>query len=402
MQLLPKLGQEMFTAGSETRTIITALTAVAGRLGLRGLVVDPMGRSLALTYRERHKPPYTLVQVNPVTSDRDLSKLCVTHRLVEDLVHGRVDPVESITELDRRLKARSQVPGWARLLGGMVLAMAIYLQAGGPAAGLVVPAVLRILVDRGGELLHQTKLQAFYATVGQAMFIAASGAALVHIGLPAAWVTAAVAANLVLLLPVLAVVSLTEDTVFGYPLTATYRAVIVIRTIFALTGGIAVVNSLSPTAQGLRHSLAHLEFSPLPLALTLLAAAIGAAGNVVLAGGGPDLLLGGIGAGVLAAAVKGICHQQLSMPAPVAVLIAATVLGLVAGWVGGKRDRPATAMIIPGVTAALLPSTAVVTALLRYGQQTGVFHAYQQVLITTATIGVGVVLGTTLSRRPLT
>ncbi|MFI9561742.1 threonine/serine exporter family protein [Nonomuraea endophytica] len=402
MQLLPRLGQEMFTAGSETRAIITALTAVAGRLGLRGLVVDPVGRSLYLMYRQNHKPPYTVLRVNPVTNDRDLSRLCVVYRLVEDLVRGRIDPVDGLKELERRMKARFRIPYWARLLGGMFLAMAVYLQADGPAAGLLVAAAMRFLVDQGGRLLSRTNLQAFYAVVGQAMIIAGTGAAVFRLGVSPATVTAAVAANLVLLLPVLAVVSLTEDTVFGYPLTAAYRAVIVIRTLFALLAGIAIVNSFGAAAQTLEHGLVDVEFAPLPPALMLLAAAVGAAGNVVLAGGGAGLLPVAIGAGMLAGAVKRICLDQLSMTTPMAVLMAAVALGFAATWIGGRRRLPATAVIIPGISAALLPGSAVATAILRLGHEGGTLAALQEVLVTTAAIGVGVVLGTTAGGRSAT
>ncbi|GAB3667239.1 hypothetical protein GCM10027589_32890 [Actinocorallia lasiicapitis] len=398
MRLLPRLGEEMFAAGAETRAIKTSLVAVAERMGLRGLVVDQGGRSINLMYRCCHRPPYTVLQVNPVVQDRDLGRMCQVYRLIDDLVHGRVKPEESQRELRLRMQAAARTPWWARICGGGALAAAITLQSGAGLIGVLLGVVLRVLVDRTGWALDKNRFPAFYTATVQALLVNAFGLAAFQAGVGPLDVAALVSGNLLMLLPVLPVVSLTEDAIFGYPMTAAYRAIIVVRTLCAIVAGVAIVNAVDIGEHAFRQEAGHLSVVPLAVPLALLAAAVGGAGNVVQAGGWLMLIPLGLGGALLASGIRLVGLLVFHMPAPLAIMLAATALGAAGAWAGRRLRLPGTAIILPAVSGALLPSKYAASALVLYAaHKPGALDAFQEALVVTGAIGVGVVLGISIA-----
>ncbi|WP_067482206.1 threonine/serine exporter family protein [Actinomadura hibisca] len=394
MMLALRLGDEMFVSGAETRTVETALLAVTARLGLRGLEADISARSIHLQYRPPGGPPLVMMRVTRTDDGKDLDRMGLVHRLVEEIVTGRTDAAGADRELDRIARVAGRWPWWVRVAGGAVLAAMICLQAGGTAAGALVSALLLVLVDRGGVLVSRTGLPGFYLVMAKAALAVGIGLLFFALGLSGQAVAGLVAANLVLLLPILSVVSLSEDAISGFTLMAAGRIVEVAMTLGALFVGVAIAGSLALDATDFEQDAYGVKFAQLPLVVALAAAAVGAAGNTLFNGGAARLLPVGVGAGLLTGAVNNLARSGLGLAAPLAVLLAAAVLGWAATHAGRRLRIPSTVLVIPGVTGALLPGPDVYLALVKYASgAAGASSALMGALITTAAIGVGVVLG---------
>ncbi|MFI6521163.1 threonine/serine exporter ThrE family protein [Spirillospora sp. NPDC050679] len=394
MLLALRLGDQMFVSGAETRAVETALLAVAARLGLRDLEADITARSIHLQYRAPGERPLVMMRVTRTDDAKDLDRMGLVHRLVEEVVTGRVDAAGAERELDRIAGAAGRWPWWVRVAGGAALAAMICLQAGGTAAGAVVSALLLALVDRGGVLVSRTGLPGFYLVAAKAALVVGCGLVVFGLGLSGQAVAGLVAANLVLLLPILSVVSLSEDAISGYRLMAASRVVEVAMTLGALFAGVAVAGSLGLDATGFEHEAYGVRFAELPLAVALTAAAVGAAGNTLFNGGAARPVPVGVCAGLLTGAVNNLARSGLGLAAPLAVLLAAAVLGWAATHAGRRLRIPSTVLVVPGVTGALLPGPDVYLALVKYASGApGASAALMGALTTTAAIGVGVVLG---------
>ncbi|MET7637820.1 threonine/serine exporter family protein [Streptomyces sp. NPDC005438] len=390
-----RLSRQLFQAGAETRAIESAVIAVTASWGLDHLEVDITARSIQVQYAPPDTPPLVMMLVTGSEDSRDLQRLSALHALVRRVVVDGVQLPTAEDELSRITGAGSVWPWWTTVIGGAVLAAMLCLLASGTVtATLLAPAVL-VVQNRVGWFLSRTGLPSFYVTAVQTAVVVTLSMLLIRVDvLDGAEAASLAAGNMVLLLPILSVVSLAEDAISGFRTMAAARVISVGMFLAAMVSGVVIVSALLlDTDNDVRNT----AFRGLPLALTLVTAAVGALGNAVFMGGAARLLPYAVAAGVLGGLANQGAHRVLELPTPMAILIAATFLGLFGGALSPYARFPARAMIVPGIAGALLPGPDVYRSLLQYSLGVPGAGGYAvSALVSTAAIGAGTVLGRTL------
>ncbi|WP_411080516.1 threonine/serine exporter family protein [Streptomyces sp. cmx-18-6] len=392
MRFALRHGRELFLAGAQTLAIESAIVAVTARWGMDHMTVDVTSRTIQAQYAPPGARPLTMMMETGSEDSRDLRQLddlsALTHRVLDE----DLSPVAAERELTRIISLKGFWPWWTKVLGGALLAAMLCVLASGTPKAAAVSTVVFLVGNRFGWALSANGLPSFYVTglqtaavVGGTMLLADARA------LTGGEAASVAAANMVLLLPILSVVSLAEDAISGFRAMAAGRLISVGMFLAAMVGGISLVGFLLRDADVDARNTA---FRALPLLLSLLTSAVGALGNAVFMGGPPRLLPWAMGAGVLAGLVNGVLHQELHQPTPLAVLGAAAVLGTAAGAVAPALRIPSRSLVVPGIAGALLPGPDVYRSLLQYALHVPGAGGYAVLAFaTTAAIGVGTVLG---------
>lgn len=248
MQFALRQGRELFLAGAETRAIESAIVAITARWEMGHMTVDVTSRTIQV----QHAPPgahtLTMMMVTGPEDSRDLRQLedlsALTHRVVDKGLR----PLEAEHELTRIISRKGFWPWWTTVLGGALLAaMLCVLASGTPQAAVVAPAVF-LVSNRFGWALRAGGLPSFYVTalqtaavIGLTMFPADA-----HV-LTGGEAASVAAANMVLLLPILSLVSLAEDAISGFRAMAAGRLISVGMFLAAMVGGVALFGSCCGT-----------------------------------------------------------------------------------------------------------------------------------------------------------
>jgi uncharacterized membrane protein YjjP (DUF1212 family) len=304
LRLALGLGAEMFAAGSETRMIELALASVARRMGVQDLQIDIAARSIHLQHAPSGDRPLLMMRVSRTDDGRDLERMSAVHRVVDRIVTGRLDLAGAEAALDRIVGDAMRWPWWVRVAGGAVLAAMICLQAGGTVPGALLAAVILMMVNRVGWVLGRAGVPGFYTVAIESALVVVAGAPAFTAGMSGRAVAGMLAANLVLLLPILSVVSLAEDAIGGFTMMAPSRAVTVAMTLGALLAGVGVAGAVLLNRAGFEQAAYGVRFAPPAVVWTLVSSAVGAAGNTLFNGGAAWLIPFGVAAGVPAGAVN--------------------------------------------------------------------------------------------------
>ncbi|MDQ0988008.1 uncharacterized membrane protein YjjP (DUF1212 family)/uncharacterized membrane protein YjjB (DUF3815 family) [Streptomyces sp. V2I9] len=395
MRFALRHGRELFLAGAETRAIESAIVAVTARWEMDCMTVDVTSRTIQAQYAPPGAHTLTMMMVTGSEDSRDLRQLDDLSALTHRVLDKGLRPLEAEHELTRIISRKGFWPWWTTVLGGALLAaMLCVLASGTPQAAALSPVVF-LVGNRFGWALGAGGLPSFYVTALQTASVIGLTILLADAHLLTGGEAASVAAaNMVLLLPILSLVSLAEDAISGFRAMAAGRLISVGMFLGAMVGGIALVGFLLRDADVDARNTA---FRALPLVLSLVTSAIGALGNAIFMGGPPRLLPWVMGAGVLAGLVNGVLHQELGQPTPMAALGAAAVLGAAAGALAPSLHIPSRSLVVPGIAGALLPGPDVYRSLLQYGLHVPGAGGYAvQAFVTTAAIGVGTVLGSQL------
>lgn len=400
MEFLLDLGEQMFIAGSETRSIETGLIAVAATFGLGPIELVIAGRTVHLQYAPPGRTPVVMLKVARTEEGRDLGRMHAIYRLVDDITKGRLDRRDASRELDRIRRLAPVWPWWAMLAGSTVLAASISLQAHGTLPGTLAAMAVLVISNRLGWALPRGGIPSYYVTFVQAAVVVGLGVLALEGGLVQGQTAASTtAANLVLLLPTLSIVSLAQDAITGFELTAASRLIRVVLAFVSLSAAVGAVGVLASDSHAIGNTQ-QAQFVGLPVLLGLLAAAVGSAANGIAMGGVARLIPFASLMGVLAMGVRLTGAGILHLPPPMAVLLAAIVLGTVAGQLSPWLRIPAAALVTPGVTGALLPASSVYRSLSDYtAGAPGAGRGLLSALVTTAAIGAGVVLGNILGAK---
>lgn len=400
VRFLVALGGQMLHVGFETRAIEIALLACASALGLRGVEVDISGHSIHVQTLARDGAPQVMLAVVRELGAYDLHRMEILDEVIGAVVAHRPAPAVAMELLRRAGHNRSPWPWWVTVAGGAVLAASITVQGHGTPAAAVLAMVVLTVVNRAGWLLGRWRLPRFYVYVAQACVAVALGVLLGRTAVVSGSdAVSLVAANLVLLLPIPAIVALAEDAITGFMGVASARAVTVGLALFGIVAGVALAAFLTREVDLVAPAAAIRPLALAPAA-AVLAAMVGAVGNAFFMNGGLRLVLPAAAAGVVAGAVNVAGRQLLHLPGPLAVAAAATLLGAIAVVAAPRFRVPATAILITGITGALLPGLDTYRALVLLDvREPGAHAAMLSALATTATIAAGVVLGATIVLR---
>ncbi|MFG2651264.1 threonine/serine exporter family protein [Streptomyces sp. NPDC048436] len=395
LRFVLRLGHELFLAGASTRDIQTAVVAVTAAWGMQNLEVDISGRSLQVQYAPPKRAPVVMLIVLGSEDTRDLSRLTALERLTVRIVGERHAPADAKAALDRLVSAPTRWPWWFTLSGGAVLAAMLCVLASGTVRAALLSPLLFLLTNRAAWVLSRTGLPSFYVTAAQTALLMAGTMTLIDVGvLSGPEGASTVAANVILMLPILTVVSLTEDAIDGFRSMAAARAVSLLMFFAALAGGILVVAFL---LRALDTDARNTTLATLPVWLTLVTSGVGALGNAVFMGGGPRLVPWAVVAALIGAGVKMLGMTQLGWSAPLATGFATTAMGAVSAAIGPRAGVPARAVLIPGIAGSVLPGPDLYRSMLQL--VLGVPGAHQYLVTTLASvaaIGVGAVLGSLL------
>lgn len=410
MDLVLRVAAIAIRGGSGMRDAESMMIASAAALGLADeyLEYDLTFTSATVSYSPPGVDP--VVRVRVVRSPgRDLSRLTALHEYVADLVSGRLAPVDAKIKLaevesSNRPYRRSLVRvAWA------VMTALIVLRLGGDWVAIATSFAATILIEGVGQWLRARGTP--WPLITLAGSIIAAVAAVGVGGVDASGLgrldpdvvrrtTLVVAGGVMMLLPGLQLVSVIEDGLWDYPLSATARLFQAMLGTGAILAGVGAVFSFAPNLGAdvpplmdpLRHSLAAPAWTYL---LIVFAATIAAAiGNRVA----PRLLLPAGAAGATGVGVLLGC-QWLGLSSQLGTLLGALAIGALGRvWALRAKATP-LAIVVPAITM-LLPGLAVVEALRQIsgaGDPTDGLIRLLGAGTTAAAIAFGSVLGSMLA-----
>lgn len=389
------VAMQMFRQGIETEIVVRTVRELAAAGGVDDLRISVGVRAISLQYlpADGGEPVVPLGSVE-ANDARDIGRMGELEGLALRAGTGAI----SLADAERAAKKLASVgptwPWYVSLLGGCMLAAMICLQASGTMLAAVVSAGLFVFANRVGWSLSVIGIAEFFQVAAKASVVLVAVIALLSAGWLNGHEAASIsAANLVLLLPILSLVSLVEDAVGDFHLMAAARIVTVLSLTGAIVTGVMVVVSVANDLDILGEA-SRVQMAALPLALVPVTALVGSLGNAILMGT-PGRWWGlACAAGVVTSLVNWGAREVLGLSAPVAILLATTVLGALAGTAARVLRVPSAVVTIPGLTGAVLPGPAMYVSLSHvFVHAPGAGAAVMEAVLSTAAIGVGVILG---------
>src|SRR5215213_69113 len=235
-----RLGELMIRSGAGTRDVEATLIAATAALGLTHVEVDITVQSVMVQHAVPGRPPLTLVRVARGES-RDFSRLAHAHRLVDDLVGGRVARADALARLREIERAAKPWPRWVVGIGWGLLAAGVTALVGGGPVAVLLGFATSFAVDRLGRVLGRRGLSPFFVT-----FVGAAVASLVTVAAVELELLAArdagpvIAGGIVVLLPGRLLVAAVEDAISGFSVTAAGRVLQVMLTAAAIISGVGL------------------------------------------------------------------------------------------------------------------------------------------------------------------
>jgi uncharacterized membrane protein YjjP (DUF1212 family)/uncharacterized membrane protein YjjB (DUF3815 family) len=392
------VAMQMFRQGIETEIVVRTVRELAATGGVDDPRISVGVRAISL----QHQPagggePVVLLGSVEANDARDIGRMGELESLALRAGTGVIS-LSDAEHAARKLAAAGPTwPWYVSLLGGCMLAAMICLQASGTILAAAVSAGLFVFANRVGWSLSIAGIAEFFQVAAKASIVLIVAIALLSAGWLTGHEAASIsAANLVLLLPILSLVSLVEDAVGDFHLMAAARIVTVLLLTGAIITGVMVVVSVANDLDILGEA-SRVRITAPPLALVPVTALVGALGNAILMGTPARWWTLACAAGVVTSLVNWAGRETLGLSAPVAILLATTVLGALAGTATRVLRVPSAVVTIPGLTGAVLPGPAMYVSLSHVFVHTpGAGQAVMEAVLSTAAIGVGVILGTQL------
>lgn len=247
LALAARVGRALFRAGAETQHIEAAVLAVAAAQGMREVTADINARIVTLQYISQGYDPLALMEVIGSEETRNLRHLAQLDLLVLDIAAGHHTPDQARQALDRA--ENSPTPSWWQSqAGGALLSSMLCLLAAGTLRAALITPVLFLVAAAVERALAATRLAGFFVTAARVAVLVALITALVGLGIYShSEAASTLAGNLILVLPLFTIVSLTEDMISGYWAMAAARAISLLSFFTALATGFALV---SPSCSG--------------------------------------------------------------------------------------------------------------------------------------------------------
>lgn len=390
VQVALRLGAVLLAGGSPVEEVEAAVFAAASALGLQNFEVDVTYNAIQLAVAPRRDRP-GVADLRVVRSWwLHHARLVAAHRLVLELVEGRVarkDVQARVAEVER---TKYPLPLWLAALAGSLLATAVVVRLDADLVTALVTLWSAAAIGSLGVFLNGRRVPAFFVNALSAFLatMVATGVTALDVS---AKISLVIAGSIVTLLPGMALMVAAREAIGGFPITAAART----AELFMATVGIVagVVGGLRVAAAlGVDMSVSDaLTGTGVPIAVTTVAAGVGAAAAAMTNQAPPRILalIGGVGAlgGLLYALTASVAD------APVAVVVAAVVIGF-AGVVAGRVLRmPSVVATVPAVIP-LLPGLALYLGVLALSQ--GMTLTGIALLLTTVWIAVGLATGVVL------
>ncbi|GAB3556913.1 threonine/serine exporter family protein [Spelaeicoccus albus] len=393
-----RLGETMLRAGASNLDVETSIIAACAACGLEDLDVELTYQSIIVHYTTADGRPLTVLGVNRGESI-NYGRLAAVHRLVLDLVAGKLDQVGAAARLDAIIAQPKPFNRWLVTVVWAVLAGTLTVLIGGGWIGAAVGTIITFVMSLVGRQLQKTGIPYFFVALATAAVTTTVAMALARLGVPLG-PQFVVSAGIMLLLPTITFVSTVQDAISGFPITAAGRLVNVFVVLAAIVAGVGVGLAIGQ-AIGLKEidvligrGSPALARSLLAIILSFVVSVLGAVGNqslrrLVV----PSGLIGMIGY------IVWISLGLLDWGNVLVAAIAAAVVAGLARIVTDRRDAPALVVIVPGLFP-LLPGLKIFTGIYQLTQpnahvsMTTGMTTLVAALLWAAALGIGSVLGT--------
>lgn len=361
LDLALRIGEVQMASGAGASDVTATIIAVAGAYGMPHCEVDVIFTSITVTcQRGVDLPPVTAVRVVR-SRGLDYTRLALVERLVRDITRNRVTAHGAHTELDRITNAPHPYPRWFATLAYAGMAAAVAVLIGGNALVALFAAVITAVIDRVGRLLNRRALPFFFQQAVGGLL--ATGCAVAIVAVLPSWITPTtmVAAAITVLLSGLSFVSLVQDAITGYNVTAAGRFVEVSLMTAGLIAGVVLALNV-----GVRFGLpsvpaVQLSSSLLRLPLQTIAGGAAAACFALASYATPRaVVVAGVAGGVGAAGFSSLVLAGIGQTTASAV--AATVIGFAGGVISRRLAIPPLVIVVCGMVP-LLPGLTIYRAL---------------------------------------
>ncbi|UVI35469.1 threonine/serine ThrE exporter family protein [Brevibacterium spongiae] len=401
LDLAADIAAMMMRAGAGTSDVEVSVIAACTACGLATVEVDLTSNTLVVHYSTSDGRLLTVMRVNRGESTH-FAKLASVHKLVTDLVDGRLEFHEARSRLDAIRAQRRPFPQWfVTGAWGFMVGALVLLLGGGPIA-VPLGIAMAILIFQVGKFLGRTHLPSFFITALQAAsatLIATIAGDIGIINSP----QYLVAAGIVLLLPTQSLYSAVQDALTNFPLTAAGRVVGVFMTLAGIVSGIAL-----GVVCGQAIGLSHIEVlvpktSPhvVTAILSMVAAAVVSMSGAVAMSARRRFILPAAIVG-LASHITMMSLTLLHIDNVLASLLAATVTGFLSRPLALRLGAPAIVLMIPGIYT-LLQGLSIFTAVYQIASESenvtfavGLSSLFTAILANAA-LAVGAVLGSYLA-----
>ena len=401
LDLAADIAAMMMRAGAGTSDVEVSVIAACTACGLATVEVDLTSNTLVVHYSTSDGRLLTVMRVNRGESTH-FAKLASVHKLVTDLVDGRLEFHEARSRLDAIRTQRRPFPEWFTTgAWGLMVGALVLLLGGGPIA-VPLGIAMAIVVFQLGKLLGRTHLPAFFITALQA----ASATLIATIAGDVGIIDSPqylVAAGIVLLLPTQSLYSAVQDALTNFPLTAAGRVVGVFMTLAGIVSGIAL-GIVCGQAIGLGHiEVLVPKTSPhvVTAILSMVAAAVVSMSGAVAMSARRRFILPAALVG-LASHITMMSLTLLDVDNVLASLLAATVTGFLSRPLALRLGAPAIVLMIPGIYT-LLQGLSIFTAVYQIASDSenvsfavGLSSLFTAILANAA-LAVGAVLGSYLA-----
>ncbi|MEY9258214.1 uncharacterized membrane protein YjjP (DUF1212 family) [Brevibacterium epidermidis] len=401
LDLAADIAAMMMRAGAGTSDVEVSVIAACTACGLATVEVDLTSNTLVVHYSTSDGRLLTVMRVNRGESTH-FAKLASVHKLVTDLVDGRLEFHEARSRLDAIRTQRRPFPEWFTTgAWGLMVGALVLLLGGGPIA-VPLGIAMAIVVFQFGKLIGRTHLPSFFITALQAAsatLIATIAGDLGIINSP----QYLVAAGIVLLLPTQSLYSAVQDALTNFPLTASGRVVGVFMTLAGIVSGIAL-GIVCSQAIGLGHiEVLVPKTSPhvVTAILSMVAAAVVSMSGAVAMSARRRFILPAALVG-LASHITMMSLTLLHIDNVLASLLAATVTGFLSRPLALRLGAPAIVLMIPGIYT-LLQGLSIFTAVYQIASDSenvsfavGLSSLFTAILANAA-LAVGAVLGSYLA-----
>lgn len=401
LDLAADIAAMMMRAGAGTSDVEVSVIAACTACGLATVEVDLTSNTLVVHYSTSDGRLLTVMRVNRGESTH-FAKLASVHKLVTDLVDGRLEFHEARSRLDAIRTQRRPFPEWFTTgAWGFMVGALVLLLGGGPIA-IPLGITMAIVVFQFGKLLGRTHLPSFFITAIQAASATLIATIAGDVGIIAS-PQYLVAAGIVLLLPTQSLYSAVQDALTNFPLTAAGRVVGVFMTLAGIVSGTAL-GIVCGQAIGLSHiEVLVPKTSPhvVTAILSMVAAAVVAMSGAVAMSARRRFILPAALVG-LASHITMMSLTLLDVDNVLASLLAATVTGFLSRPLALRLGAPAIVLMIPGIYT-LLQGLSIFTAVYQIASESenvsfavGLSSLFTAILANAA-LAVGAVLGSYLA-----